>query len=159
MSNWAREGIVRVHAATRNSAIPSGVDNMPEFKLPDSVNLFSQEKTAIANLWTVYVAATFAAAGYGFSAERLTLATATALTLGYSAFALGHWSLLEQSLTISSRLKGDIRSAIAGDSEKPFKSSIEALVNRANPVWVSRTIHLVIDACVIVIIWARIFGT
>ncbi len=130
---------------------------MSEFKLPDAITLFSQEKTTITNLWTVYVVATFAAAGYGFSDHpSLNCLTAVAVTFGFSAFSFGHWKLLKQSLDINIILQNDVRDAIKGDQDNQFKSSIEVLVANANPLWVSRTIHLFIDLCVIVSIWSRV---
>jgi hypothetical protein len=129
---------------------------MSEFKLPNAITLFSQEKTTITNLWTVYVAATFAAAGYGFSGPPLNCLTAIAVT--FSAFSFGNWKLLKQSLEINIIIKKDVRDAIDGDQDNQFKSSIELLVANANPLWVSRTIHLFIDLCVIVSIWSRVSG-
>ncbi len=129
---------------------------MSEFKLPNAVVLFSQEKITITNLWTVYVVATFAAAGYGFSAAPLNTFTATAVTIGFTAFVFGNWKLLKQSLIINKALQLDIRAAVASDLDNEFKSSIEALVARANPPWVSLTVHLFIDACVIAALWTRV---
>lgn len=129
---------------------------MSEFKLPNAVSLFSQEKTTITSLWTVYVAATFAAAGYGFSADRLNVFTASAVTLGFSAFAFGNWKLLKQSLTINKDLQKTIRAAVACDQDKQFESSLKVLIDNANPIWVSLMIHLFIDSCVIVAIWTRV---
>jgi hypothetical protein len=130
---------------------------MSDFKLTDAVTLFSQEATAISSLWTVYVAATFAAAGYGFTATDSSVVQATALTLGFSAFAIGHWSLLNQALSISTTLRNEILSALSSDPKNQFKSSIEALAGTANPPRVSLVIHLLIDACVIVILWAHVY--
>ncbi|MGQ0446283.1 MAG: hypothetical protein ACT4O2_14455 [Beijerinckiaceae bacterium] len=130
---------------------------MSEFKLPTAIPLFSQEKTTITSLWTVYVAATFAAAGYGFSGT-LNCPTAIAVTVGFLAFASGHFVLLKQSVDLSLKIKGDVKNAIDADQEKQFKSSIKGLVDNANPPWVSLTAHLIIDLCVIVSIWSRVTG-
>ena len=45
---------------------------MDKFELNHAVTLFTQQTTTINSLWTVYVAATFAAAGYGFTRLALT---------------------------------------------------------------------------------------
>jgi len=42
---------------------------MAKYELSDAVTLFTAEATTINSLWTVYVVATFAAAGYGISAS------------------------------------------------------------------------------------------
>jgi hypothetical protein len=128
---------------------------MSEFKLPNAVTLFSQEKTTITSLWTVYAAATFAAAGYGLSTPSLNAFSASAITVGFAAFAFGNWKLLKQSLTINRTLRDDILTALVSDSDNQFRSSIKALVGRANPPWISFTIHLLIDLCVIVALWSR----
>ena len=70
----------------------------------------------------------------------------------------GNWKLLKQSLEINIIIQNDVRDAIGGDRDNRFKSSIELLVANANPLWVSRTIHLFIDLCVIVSIWSRVSG-
>jgi hypothetical protein len=129
---------------------------MSNFKLSDAVTLFSQEAAAIVSLWTVYVAATFAAAGYGFTASPFSVVQASALTLGFSAFAFGHWKLLRQALLISKALQGDILSALSSNPENQFKSSIQALARTANPPWISLVIHIFIDSCVVVILWYHV---
>jgi hypothetical protein len=129
---------------------------MSKFELSNAVTLFTQQTTTINSLWTVYVAATFAAAGYGFSASSLTVVQAGAVTLGFSAFAFGNWQLLMQGLSITRVLGSEIKSAVSSDTGNQFKSSIKALAVTANPPWVSGFIHLFIDACVIVALWTRV---
>jgi hypothetical protein len=140
----------------RPSLQGNGVCEMSNFELSNAITLFSQEKIAITHLWTVYVVATFAAAGFGFAGAPLNALTATAVTIGFSVFAFGNWKLLKQSLVISRVLRQDILAAIAADSDPAFKSSIEALVDRANPPWISFCIHLFIDTCVFVALWTRV---
>ena len=60
---------------------------MDKFELNHAVTLFTQQTTTINSLWTVYVAATFAAAGYGFTASPLPPVIAAAVTVGFLAFA------------------------------------------------------------------------
>ncbi|WP_061026462.1 hypothetical protein [Bradyrhizobium sp. CCH5-F6] len=128
---------------------------MDKFELNHAVALFSQQTTTINNLWTVYVVATFAAAGYGTSASPLPATVALAVTCGFLAFAVGHWSLLYQGLTINRQLQRDI-SAFMESATSPFKLSIKELVATANPPWISLTIHLLIDLCVVVALWWRV---
>lgn len=128
---------------------------MDKFELNHAVTLFAQQTTTINSLWTVYAVATFAAAGYGTSAAHLPLAVAVAVTCGFGAFAGGHWSLLNQGLKVNRQLQNDI-STFVGSATGPFKSSISELAATANPPWISLTIHLAIDLCVIIALWWRV---
>jgi hypothetical protein len=128
---------------------------MSKFELSDAVTLFSQETATINSLWTVYVVATFAATAYGYSAPTFSAVQAGAVTFGFVAFAFGNWKLLRQGLIINLELKDEILSAVSSDSGNQFQSSIKKLAATANPTWISRLIHLFIDACVIVAIWSR----
>ena len=80
---------------------------MDKFELNHAVTLFTQQTTTINSLWTVYVAATFAAAGYGFAASPIPPVIAAAVTVGFLAFAFGNWKLLSFCVVISlwSRVK------------------------------------------------------
>jgi hypothetical protein len=78
---------------------------MSKFDLPNAVTLFTQNVTSINSLWTVYVFATFALAGYGLSAPTIEIETAIVVTAGFWAFAFGHWKLLKQALVINRSLK------------------------------------------------------
>src|ERR1700754_4957980 len=112
---------------------------MDKFELNHAVTLFTQQTTTITSLWTVYVVATFAAAGYGISASALTPCVAAAVTLGFSLFAFGNWKLLKQGLNINQQLQKDISEFIKSSaSNHPFKPSIETLIATANPPWISR---------------------
>jgi hypothetical protein len=148
----------RLMRCGRRECKSSGVPKMSEFKLPNAITLFSQEKTTITSLWTVYVVATFAAAGYGISDANLNCLTASAVTFGFSTFSFGHWQLLRQSLEINIIIEKDVRNAIDRDQDNPFKSSIKVLIANANPIWVSRTFHLFVDLSVILSIWSRVSG-
>ena len=122
------------------------------------LHFFSQEKTTITNLWTVYMIATFAAAGYGLAGSPLNCSTVIAVTVGFLAFAIGHWKLLRQSLVISETLKIEIREALTTQSNSQFQLSIEALVRKANPVWYALATHLLIDTCCFATLWTRVIG-
>ena len=130
---------------------------MDKFELNHAVSLFTQETTTINNLWTAYVAATFAAAGYGLSVSPLPPVIAAAVTAGFLAFAVGNWKLLRQGLRINRQLQKDISklmTSTAGDHT--FKPSIEGLVATASPPWISLAIHLLIDFCVVIALWSRV---
>jgi hypothetical protein len=123
---------------------------MAKFELSDAVKLFTDGASAINNLWAVYVVATFAAAGYGVAASKPNIVQAIVVALGFSAFALGNWSLLRQSLTLNRALKGEILSVVASDPSNQFKASLAKLAATANPPWISLAFHIFIDGCVII---------
>jgi hypothetical protein len=130
---------------------------MDKFELNHAITLFTQQTTTINSLWTVYVAATFAAAGYGFSASPLSPVIAAAVTVGFLAFAVGNWKLLRQGLRINRQLQKDISEFTAHTaSDHAFRPSVERLIATANPPWISLVIHLLIDFCVVVSLWSRV---
>jgi hypothetical protein len=130
---------------------------MDKFELNHAVGLFTQQTTTINSLWTVYVAATFAAAGYGFAASPLSPNIAAAVTLGFLAFTFGNWKLLKQGLQINRQLQKDISDLLVSETRRnPFETSIKKLISTANPPWISLVIHLWIDFCVVVAIWSRV---
>jgi hypothetical protein len=135
----------------------SGADKWTSLSLNHAVTLFTQQTTTINSLWTVYVAATFAAAGYGFTASPLPPVIAAAVTVGFLAFAVGNWKLLRQGLRISRQLQKDISEFMThAASDNAFRTSIERLVATANPPWISLVIHLLIDVCVVISLWSRV---
>jgi hypothetical protein len=113
----------------------SGAIKMDKFELNHAVTLFTQQTTTINSLWTVYVAATFAAAGYGFTASPLQPKIALAVTIGFLAFAFGNWKLLKQGLTINQQLQKDISEFLASQEDVVHKIGLAdiilALVNLA----------------------------
>lgn len=132
---------------------------MPSFDLPNLVDLFTKEVAIVNGLWTIYVAATFAAAGVGFSSKaELPLVARLAITLGFWAFTLGHLHLLRQGLRIAESVGRSMLAIVnaesgglAGDSAKVLRE----LAGTANRPWSNTAIHLLIDVCVTVSIWAR----
>jgi len=131
---------------------------MSDFNISHAIALFSQEKTTITSLWTVYMIATFAAAGYGLAGTPLNCSTALAVTIGFLAFAVGHWQLLSQSLAVSETLKTEIRGALTSEPNSQFKSSIEVLVGKTSPLWYALATHLFIDTCCFAALWTRVVG-
>ena len=143
------------------------VKQVIKYELKDAVGLFSQQTSTINSLWTVYVGATFAAAGFGgaYLSNILdiisVIITSMALTVGFWAFTLGHLRLLTQALSINRKLKSEISSILelgADESDISFKASIAHLISTANPPWISICIHLLIDLCVTLILWARVLS-
>jgi len=130
----------------------------PGYELKDAVALFVQQTTIINNLWTVYVVATFAIAGFGVSAgAQLTKSVAVMVTVGFWAFTLGHGSLLFQALSINQKLMSEISSTLlTTDPSFRFRSSLDYLSKTANLPLVSMAIHLLIDVCATTALWTRV---
>jgi hypothetical protein len=132
---------------------------MDKFELKDAVTLFTQQTTIINSLWTVYVAATFAAAGYGLSVSPLSPVVAAAVTAGFLMFAIGNWNLLRQALGINRQLEEDILEFMKSSAnDRPFRRSIKVLADTANPPRISLAIHVFIDLCVIISLWWRVIS-
>jgi hypothetical protein len=128
-----------------------------EYSLSNAVDLFSQQAAIVINLWTVYVVATFAAAGFALSSDGpLNIFIVIAVTVGFWLFAMGHLQLLKQSLLIMQDLEHDIKLVLKnleGDSSFYFKLSIKKLIEAANPPRISIRIHYAIDLCATAALW------
>jgi hypothetical protein len=117
------------------------------YGIADATALFSQQTSIMNGLWAVYVAATFA---------RMLPSTALAVTLGFRVFALGHLSLLRQTLRILSVIRSDISQAIEFNSPKIFNETLNRVVRTNNPLWISTSAHLIIDVCATAALWSRL---
>ena len=117
-----------------------------------SLALYAQQMTAMHNLWAVYVVATFAAAGFGSSAD-FGMAAAVAVSVGFWLFALGHLALLRQTLIILERTRRDL--ANLGPSAFALGRTWLAMRRIGNPVWIAVAVHLGIDLCVTAAIWSE----
>jgi hypothetical protein len=136
---------------------------LAKFETSHAVTLFTQQTTIINGLWTVYVVATFAAAGYGLSSNGLSPVAALAVTFGFLAFAGGNLSLICQALRINvelgNNLKADLGKPDPGaldNSNTTYDSAICCLAETANPPCISVAIHVFIDVCVIVALWSHV---
>src|SRR5258705_13143557 len=99
---------------------------MDKFELNHAVTLFTQQTTTINSLWTVYVAATFAAAGYGFAASPLPPVIASAVTVVFLSFAFGNCKLLRQGFRINLQLQKVISEFMTSSaSDHLFMTSCE----------------------------------
>jgi hypothetical protein len=135
---------------------------MSSYDLPQSVSvdLFSNQVNIVNNLWSVYVAATFAAAGFGTTLDAKSLAARVAITLGFWAFTLGHLHLLRQGLSILQSLSRAITNITqkAGNAlSNEFADVLTVLAKTANRPSTATAIHLFIDICVTIAIWAPYF--
>jgi hypothetical protein len=130
-----------------------------EYGLSDAVDLFSQQAAIVINLWTVYVVATFATAGFAVSSNKpLNTYILIFVTIGFWLFAIGHLQLLRQSLHVIENLRYDIKEILANLKNNPsfyFESSIQNLIETANPPWISTSIHIAIDVCATAALWIQ----
>ncbi|MCA1709756.1 MAG: hypothetical protein LC808_43360 [Actinobacteria bacterium] len=130
---------------------------MKDFGLSDAVDSVQHYSSASGTLWGIYAVATFTASGFGVSmGDRFTVGIATYLTIGFLAFTIGHFSFVRHHSNIQRRLSTEIGAYLAQDklAAEHFRDSILAICspdNRLLPVVVT---HLVIDTCVIIIIWS-----
>src|SRR3954462_9950508 len=110
---------------------------IPQYGLSEAVGLFSQYTAMINNLWAVYAAAAFAAAGYGLSLKSLDRVLSVVITVGFCFFAIGHLRLLWKSMEVQHGLASDISNFLSISPELLFKPSIETLASTAYIQWLS----------------------
>ena len=124
--------------------------------LNEAIGHLTQHTGRITALWTVFVAATFTAAGFsGLSDPQFGNAERLFLTAGYAAFSAGHWTLLRHCIAISNTISEDIKNALAGQASGPYHKSIRSIIANRSSKGYSLIAHAVIDACVVLIIWFR----
>ena len=131
---------------------------MSEFGLSDAVSSFSHQSSVTATLWGIYVAATFAAAGFGFSLEdNFTYPLAAFLSVGFLSFTIGHLHLLMHSIRIQSHLRDEIL-AYLNEAPTAFAGSIRSICGNSSKLGPSVAAHIIIDICVLLLIWSRPLG-
>jgi hypothetical protein len=135
-------------------------DGEKQFELKDAVDLLYKQTTIINSLWGMYVLATFAAGG--FAALTGDLATkkliASALTVAFLAFTLGHAIILKVELDARWKLAQEIKLLLSAETEstRNFAESIKLVVRTATTTYKGLIAHVSIDTCVIVAIWVRV---
>lgn len=132
---------------------------MVAFDLPQLVDLYTKEVAIVNALWTVYVVATFAAAGAGYSSKvgDMPLMARLAVTLGFWAFTLGHLHLLRQGLAILKSVASAILTTVSAEGTSLSSDTanvLRVLALTSNRTWVSVLIHLFIDICVTLSLWS-----
>jgi hypothetical protein len=131
---------------------------MREFDLSHAVSTFATHSGRQSSLWGLYVAATFAAVGFG-AKEQLSVRAATLLTLGFLAFTLAHlratMTVLKTLAAIRGEVLGRLESAPVETTDYPV--TIRAAMRPALSPSASLAVHLAIDACVVAVIWAGVF--
>jgi len=150
----AARGASTAAAAGAESASAAGADSAAV------AALFVQQNGLMHSLWSIYVVATFAAAGLAASAHTLPAGVAAAATIGFWLFALGHMTLLRQALAMAEATRLDLGSA-ASDAEAngaaALPLTLAAMRRIRNPLWIALTVHLAIDLCVTAILWLAVF--
>ena len=132
---------------------------MQDYDLSDAVSGLSHYSSATGTLWGIYAVATFTASGFGVSmGQRFTSEIAIFLAIGFVAFAIGHYFLLCHHIQVQQTISADIQ-AYLGRTKRPpthFRRSVEAISKPDNNFFWASAAHLIIDLCVLFIIWKTI---
>lgn len=123
--------------------------------LPTTASLQVQQTGLIAQLWAIFVTATFAAAVLNVTSSTPHKLVSIAITVGFLFFALGHFMMIRQALRVSRELCADIEAALAADRKQPFARSVAAIASTAYWPYFSYAAHVAIDACVVASIWSK----
>ncbi|MEA3009788.1 MAG: hypothetical protein QOJ91_1480 [Sphingomonadales bacterium] len=132
---------------------------MREFNLANAVAAFSTYSGMLTTLWGLYIAATFAAAGFGATMnEHFTPQTAALMTVAFLAFAVAHLrgimviarGLVSMRTEILSRLDAD-----PGEITD-YPKTVKAALTLALSPPASCAVHVVIDLCVVAVLWSSI---
>lgn len=127
-----------------------------KFDVSSAANQIALQNAAITQLWTVYVAANFAMAGFAFASEdALPIPVKVAVTVGFWAFALGHLALLRQTLRTAWAYAEELKAAITTYPPQAggFQVSLWTSALSANRTHNSVAAHLLIDCCSTAALW------
>ena len=133
---------------------------MEKLSIKDAVDIFYKQTTIIDSLWTVYVAATFAAGGFSaLKGDHGTIyIVASALTVAFAAFTIGNWNMLKSQIQCRYNLRLQIIArldALPEDKRPAFTASVRQIARGASTVLSGAIVHGTIDFCVVVAIWGR----
>lgn len=119
------------------------------------IDLYQSNCSARNNLWGIYVVATFAASGFVVTAQGDvgTLAR-IAMSLGFLAFTIGHGFLLYRTSHILIAIEGLLKEV----KDHPFQSVLDRISSWESNVTFPFIAHVVIDICVIAIVWSKPLG-
>lgn len=132
---------------------------MRDFNLSHAVATYSSYGGSLNSLWGLYIVATFAAAGFGASMkEQFNTGTASLMTIAFLAFTAAHLSALMANLRIQKAISAEVLERMGGTSKvtTDFPATVRAVVGRTPSRAASIAVHLIIDACVIAVIWASV---
>jgi hypothetical protein len=129
---------------------------MSDFELSDAVGSLSDYSSATGTLWGIYAAATFAASGFGITmGDRFTFGIAAFLTLGFLAFAIGHFSFVWHHVKVQRTISSEVLDYLERDPcPTAFPQSVRAACRPDNKMAAVTITHIVIDLCVLLIIWS-----
>ena len=132
---------------------------MAQFDLSHAVSTFATLSARLGSLWGLYIAATFAAAGFGASQEQLSPVTAGLLTIAFLAFAAAHLRATMTMLKTLVAIRGEIVGRLMASPEEvtDYPVTIEAAMRLSLSPPASLAMHLVVDSCVIAVVWASVF--
>jgi hypothetical protein len=132
---------------------------MREYNLANAVGTFSTYSAMLTTLWGLYIAATFAAAGFGASMnDDFTPRTALLMTVAFLAFAAAHL----RGIMVIDRGLVSIRAEILGrleaepDGITDYPRTVTAALTIALSPAASCAVHVVIDICVVAVLWSSI---
>lgn len=132
---------------------------MREFNLANAVGTFSTYSGMLSTLWGLYVAATFAAAGFGASMkEQFTPETALLMTVAFLAFTGAHLCGIMTILRGLVAIRSEILSRMEAGSEQitDYPATVTAALSIALSPAASVAVHVVIDLCVVAVIWSSV---
>jgi hypothetical protein len=130
---------------------------MREYNLSHAVSTFSTYGSALNSLWGLYIVATFAAAGFGASMkEQFNTGTASLLTIAFLAFTAAHLAALMANLRVQKAIAAEVLKRLGDAETTDFPATVGAVVGRTPSRGAMLAVHLIIDACVIAVIWASV---
>lgn len=131
-----------------------------------TAGFFFSINNQITALWGIYVAATFAGAGFSLATKGgVSLAEATFAAVGFSIFAIGHYHLIRNAVIRLNGVRTKLLKVTAtSDQPNPFPKEFEPgqstfddmLLIATHPTgpWSrSAQAHIAIDLCVVALIF------
>ena len=134
----------------------TGETGKREYDLANAIASLAHYSSATGTLWGIFAAATFTAAGFGIAMEdRFTSQIAIFLTIGFVAFAIGHGYFIRHHVNVQRTISTEILDYLkeAKPSPTAFPKSIHAICAPENKIGASIATHVIIDLCVLAIIW------
>jgi hypothetical protein len=132
---------------------------MREFNLANAIVAFSTYSGTLSTLWGLYIAATFAAAGFGASMkEQFTTQTALLMTAAFLAFTGARLRAVMANLKVLRSIRSEVLNRLeAGPAEiTDYPATVTAALSIALSPAASVAVHVVIDLCVVAVIWASV---
>jgi hypothetical protein len=132
---------------------------MREYNLANAVETFSTYSGLLTTLWGLYIAATFAAAGFGATMnDDFTPRTALLMTVAFLAFTAAHLRgimVVDKGLmTIRAEILTRLQSGPGEITDYP--QTVAAALSTALSPAASIAVHVVIDLCVVAVLWSSI---